>query len=56
MLGCSKTLKNIFDKPNNKNQPIKPKISSTDDSYQGKTMIFNEKSANAILEISAILK
>jgi hypothetical protein len=42
MLGCSETLKNIFHTLN-KNLPIKPKISSTADSYQEKTMIFVEK-------------
>jgi hypothetical protein len=43
ILGCSKTLKNIFHMLNNTNEPIKPKISSTEDSYREKTMIFVEK-------------
>jgi hypothetical protein len=43
MLGCFKTPKNTFHMLKNKNEPTKPKISSTEDSYQEKTMIFVEK-------------
>jgi hypothetical protein len=57
MLGCSKKLKNIFKLTNNKKQPIKPKMSSIENSYQEENNDFHENFApNAILKISAILK
>jgi hypothetical protein len=42
-LGCSKNLKRHFLLLRTKKQPIKPKISSIEGSYQEKTVIFVEK-------------